>query len=85
MSDSISCKTCRYWEDVSDSNWSVCILTKKKAHETLTEAVVYVLGHEDDSEEVWLEAKLEDKIEAILRTREDFGCVQYESKELPEL
>ena len=82
MSDSISCKTCRYWESGSKSNWSVCILTKKKAHETLTEAVVYVLGNEDENEEIWLEAKLEEKLEAILKTREDFGCVQYENKEL---
>ena len=80
----ISCKTCRFWaETVEETNWSLCLLTQAAAHETLTESVKFVVEEspvEDD--ELWVELKGPSNLTSILNTREDYGCVQYENKEV---
>jgi len=76
----ISCKTCRFWAEPEDETWSICILTLD-AHETLAETITLV-KEEEGEEEAWLEVPDNSEITSALRTREDYGCVQYEHIEL---
>ncbi len=80
----ISCKTCRFWaETVEETNWSLCLLTQAAAHETLTESVIFVVEESPvEDEELWVELKGPSNLTSILNTREDYGCVQYENKEV---
>ena len=72
-----NCETCLYWLDDNEGDWSECMLTSPEAHETLTEQVLYIAG-EQDGEKVWLPIEGAGDITAILHTRKDYGCVQYE-------
>ena len=79
------CETCLYWrEPMEDSNYSECMLTAPEAHETLTVQVVYVAGKDEEGDRAWFPLEDdEDQLTAILHTRKDYGCVQYEQN--PEL
>ena len=82
------CETCLYWRDpVEYSNYSECLLTSLEAHETLTTQFVYVAGEDEDGERAWIPLEdNEETITAILHTRRDYGCVQYEhNPQLSEL
>ena len=80
----ISCKTCRFWaETEEESNWSLCLLTQANAHETLTESVIFVVEQSPvEEEELWVELQGPSNLTSILNTRDDYGCVQYENKEV---
>ena len=79
---SANCKSCLYWrEPMEDSNWSECMLTSPEAHETLTTQVIYIAGTDGDGDPAWFPLDDKDTITAILHTRDDYGCVQYEQRE----
>lgn len=73
------CETCLHWKrPPASGNYSECLLTAPDAHETLTYQVVYTVNGTDDS---WIPIDINKDLTAILHTRKDFGCVQYDSRQ----
>ena len=72
------CGTCLHWKmPPADGDYSECLLTTPDAHEVLTYQLLYVW---DDAEDLWVPLPEDDEMTAILHTRKDYGCVQYDSR-----
>ena len=72
------CATCLHWKmPPADGDYSECLLTAPAAHEVLTRQVLYIW---DDAEDLWVPLPEDDEMTAILHTRKDYGCVQYDSR-----
>ena len=80
----VSCETCRYWLKAEGrSNWAFCELSRNHVPETLARPRIIMAGKDDVIYEIKLEdTKFENKIQGILETSKDYGCIQYEHNEM---